>query len=349
MSHTETAKEISHHIVFLEAANAPPPKFAFPHTHRRYPSTQPHEIPERIKDATIVILGGFAPITPEHLEHAPLLQCVAITATGFDWLDRQAFAERGITVVNCPQNNVDAVGEHFLALYFAARRKIVEVHNAVTAAERYWVKEGSLTPRWKQGAPLSCQQEVLGIIGYGSLGRKVESLARGVGFGEILIAERKGESNVRDGRIHFEHLLKAATNIAVCCPREPGTLGLISAPEFEMMKPESLLLNISRGGIVCESALATALKQGTIFGAATDVLETEPGSVGTTPLIPDAANGEEPVPNLTITSHIAWFSQKTIENLDHMLRLGIEGFVKDTLLEQASRATVIVHKGEVFK
>ncbi|EEU37353.1 uncharacterized protein NECHADRAFT_8252, partial [Fusarium vanettenii 77-13-4] len=236
-----------HHIVFLEAANAPLPQFAFPHTCRRYPSTQPHEIPERIKDATIAILGGFAPITPEHLQHAPQLQCVALTATGFDWLDRQAFAERGITVVNCPQNNVDAVGEHFLALYFAARRKIVEVHNAVTAPERYWVKEGSLTPRWKQGAPLSCQQEVLGIIGYGSL---------------VLIAERKGENNVRDGRIHFEHLLKTATTIVICCPREPGTLGLISAPEFELMKPEALLLNISRGGIVCESTLATALKQG---------------------------------------------------------------------------------------
>ncbi|RSL40594.1 hypothetical protein CEP54_016077 [Fusarium duplospermum] len=327
MSQPSTATETPHHIVFLEAANAPLPKFAFPHTYRRHPSTQPHEIPERVKDATIVILEGFAPITPEHLEHAPKLQCVAITATGIDWLDRQAFAER----------------------YRGRQLKIVEVHNAITAPERYWVKEGSLTPRWRQGAPLSCQQEVLGIIGYGSLGRKVESLARGVGIGNILIAERKGESTVCDGRVHFEHLLKTATTIVVCCPKQPGTLGLISAPVFEMMKPEALLLNVSRGGIVCESALATVLKQGTIFGAATDVFETEPGGIGTTPLIPDVANEEETVPNLTMTSHITWFSQKTIENPDCMLRLGIEGFVKETLQKEASRATLIVHKEEILK
>ncbi|POR38323.1 Glycerate dehydrogenase [Tolypocladium paradoxum] len=337
-----------HHVVFLEAANAPCVDFAFPHTYHRHTHTQAHEVAERIKDATIVVVG-VTPVTAEHLDQAPYLQCLAITATGFEWLDRGAFAERGITVVNCPQNNVEAVGEHFLALYFSARKKTVEVHNAVTGPDRQWIQEGSLTPRWKQGPPLSCRQETLGIIGYGALGRQIEVLATGVGFSRVLIAERKGQNKIRGGRVLFEELIRDATTIVVCCPKEPSTLGLISEPELLMMKQEALLLNLSRGGIVCERALAAALKEGRIFGAATDVLETEPGGIGTTPLIPDVANGEEGIPNLTITSHVAWFSQQTMENLGRFLKLGIEGCVMDSLSEPSSRGTVIIHKGEVWR
>ena len=338
-----------HHVVVLEAANCPPVPFSFAHTVHRHDYTQPHEIIPRIQHATIVVVG-VAPITPAHLDHAPSLQCLAITATGCEWLDRDAFAARGVTVVNCPQNNVEAVGEHFLALYFAARRKIVEVHGAVTGDGREWLRKGTLTSRWAQGPPLSCRQETLGIIGHGALGRYIEGLARGLGFGRILIAERKGhEGETREGRVSFEELIREATTIAVCCPREPSTLGLISEPELLAMKPEALLVNMSRGGIVCERALAEALKTGRIFGAATDVLETEPGGVGTTPLIPDVANGEAPVPNLTITGHMAWFSQQTIENLVRMLKLGIEGFVNGTLLESSSRGTAIVHGGQVLR
>ncbi|KAH8738299.1 D-isomer specific 2-hydroxyacid dehydrogenase [Ilyonectria robusta] len=348
MSQFETPTETKHHVVFLEAANAPFPTFSFPHTSRRHAHTQPHEVAARIKDATILVVGVIA-ITAEHLGQAPLLQCMAITATGCEWLDRAAFAKRGITVVNCPQSNVEAVGEHFLALYFSARKKVVQVHNAITGPDRQWVQDGSLVPLWKQGPPLSCQQETLGIIGYGALGRNIESLAKSVGFGRVLIGERKGESKARDGRVSFEDVIRLATTIVVCCPKEPETLGLISELEFNAMKREALLLNLSRGGVVCEQALATALKKGQIFGAATDVLETEPGGVGTTPLMPDIANGEEPVPNLTISSHLAWFSQKTVENLDRLLKLGIEGFVLDTLLDPSSKPTVMVHKGEIFR
>ncbi|KAL6850717.1 hypothetical protein ACO1O0_007842 [Amphichorda felina] len=337
-----------HHVVFLEAANAPHVAFSFPHTCHRHAYTQPHEILPRIRDATIVVTG-VTPITPEHLAQLPSLQCLAMTSTGCDWLDREAFATAGVTVLNCPQNNVEAVGEHFLALYFAARRKVVEVHGAITGAQRGWIREGSLTPRWGQGPPLSCRQETLGIIGHGALGRHVEGLARALGFSRVLVAERKGAGEIREGRVSFEELIRQATTIAVCCPKEASTIGLISEPEFEMMRPDALLVNISRGGVVCEQALATALKEGKIFGAATDVLETEPGGVGTTPLIPDVANGEAEVPNLTITSHLAWFSQRTLENLQHMLRLGIEGFVNGTLLEPSSKGTAIVHGGQILR
>lgn len=339
---------MEHNIVFLEDSNVPPLDLDFPYTCQRYPHTSPHEVIERIREATIVVTGVTA-ITVEHLSQAKYLQCIAITATGFEWLDRQAFAERGITVVNCPQSNVDAVGEHFLALYFAARRKIVEVHNAVTGPGRLWIQEGSLAPRWRQGPPLSCQQEILGIIGYGAVGRKIEDLARGVGMSKILISERKGETQIREGRLAYEEVIKTATTIVLCCAKEPGTINMVAEPDFRSMKPTAVLINLSRGGIVCEQALLAALKEGTISGAAMDVLETEPGGIGTTPLIPDTERGEECVPNLTLSSHIAWFSEKTVENLARLLKLGIEGHVLGTLMNEHSKATAIVYKGKSWR
>ncbi|KAE9568107.1 hypothetical protein CGMCC3_g15806 [Colletotrichum fructicola] len=339
---------MKHHVVCLDAAEATFPDFDFPHTRSLYERTQPHEVAERIKDATIVVTS-VVPITPDDLAHACHLQCVAIAATGFEWLDRAAFVERRITVFNCPQSNVEAVGEHFLTLYFSARRKVVEVHAAIMSPEKDWIREGSLTPRWTQGPPLSCEQEVLGIIGYGALGKRIETLARALGFGKVLIADRKGESKPREGRASFDDLIKRATTIVVCCPKDPETMSLISDSEFHSMRKEALLVNLARGGVVDEQALATALKEERIFGAAVDVFETEPGGVGTTPLIPDIANGETAVPNLTLSSHVAWFSQKTIKNLQDMLKLGVESFVEENIDEDRCKRLLVIQKGEVRK
>ncbi|KAJ0423043.1 D-isomer specific 2-hydroxyacid dehydrogenase [Aspergillus carlsbadensis] len=318
-----------HHIVFLEAACAPSPQFTFPHTCERFDTTSPDQVPTRIANATIK------------------LQCVALTATGVTWLDRRLFAERGITVVNCPQANVDAVAEHSVALYFAVRRKIVEQHLAVTGPENAWIRDGQLTARWVHGPPLGCRQEVLGIIGYGALGRRIEQLARGLGFGKVLAAEHKGEA-AREGRVLFEDVLRTATTIVLCCPKDDSTVGLISQDELSMMRPEVILVNVARGAIVCERALADALRQHRIAGAATDVLVCEPGGISTSPLIPDVENGEAAVPNLTITSHLAWFSAQTMENLCRMLKGSIEGFVMGNLLS-ASPDTVVVHEGVIHR
>lgn len=337
-----------HHVVYLEAGSLPPRELRFPHTKTAHAQTLPHQVAERIKDATIVITA-VVPITKEDLSYAPLLECVSITATGCEWLDREAFASRGVTVVNCPQSNVEAVGEHFLALYFSSRKKIVEIHGAVTGPGREWVKNRGLMSLWKQGPPLSCREETLGIIGYGGLGSNIKRLATAVGFGEVIIAERKGASTAREGRVLFEDMIKRATTIVVCCPKDASTTGLISEPEFSMMKPEALLINISKGGVVCERALAQALRDEIIFGAATDVLETEPGGRGTTPLIPDSDDPSQTIPNLTITSHLAWFSQTTIDNLYRMLKEGVEGFVAGSILDDQTKRLVVTHQGQIFK
>ena len=290
-----------HHIVVLEGIHAVMPPFDFPHTIDVHQRTTPSQVSERIKDATIVI-GCVIPVTPKDMDNAPHLGILAVMAVGIQWVDKQDCARRGVSVTKCTAGNVDAVTEHFLGLYFAARKKTVQVHNVVTTTND-WLEKVSLTKLWPSGPPMGARQETLGIMGYGTLGTRIAHLAKAVGFGEVLISERKGAGTIRPGRVSFEETLKRSTVIGICLPKDQDTINMIGEKEFKMMKKEALIINVARGGIVNEHALARALKEGWIAGAATDVLETEPAGLGTSPLIPDVAKGEEEVPNLTICEY----------------------------------------------
>ena len=290
-----------HHIVVLEGIHAAMPPFDFPHTIDVYQRTSQSEVPERIKDATIVI-ACVCHVGPKEMVAAPYLGILAVMAVGIQWVDKKDCARRGVTVTKCPAGNVDAVTEHFLGLYFAARKRVVQVHNTVTRTSD-WVEKGSLTKLWPSGPPLGARQETLGILGYGTLGTRLESLAKAVGFKEVLISERKNATTVRPGRTSFEDTLKRATVLGICLPKEHDTIDLIGEEELKMMRKEALIINVARGGIVNEHALVKALREGWIAGAATDVVETEPAGPGTSPLTPDVAKDEEEVPNLTICEY----------------------------------------------
>jgi lactate dehydrogenase-like 2-hydroxyacid dehydrogenase len=125
-------------------------------------------------------------------------------------------------------------------------------------------------------------------------------------------------------RVPFEEVLRTATVLVICCPRDASTIDLIAEEELRSMRKEAVVVNVARGGIINETALAKALTQGWIAAAATDVLEREPGGRGTTPLLP--LEGE--VPNLTITPHVAWFAAQTMKNLRTMLKEGLEAWVE---------------------
>jgi len=142
----------------------------------------------------------------------------------------------------------------------------------------------------------------------------------------IIIAARKGDSTAKPGRLPFEEALSRATVAIVSCPRNPDTMNLFSTPEFKQMRPEAVLLNVSRGGIVDETALLDALRNGQIAGAATDVFAKEPalgGERADSVLLGPEAHGL----NLTVSPHVAWFGEKTLQNYQRMLKENIEGWV----------------------
>ncbi|KKY16194.1 putative glycerate dehydrogenase [Phaeomoniella chlamydospora] len=308
-----------HHVVCLQDAFCPVPTFDFPHKYTRYLLTGPSLIGERLQDATIGITT-IVPITAADLDRCPKLQAVIVWATGYGWVEKAEFQKRGIVVMNTPQTNVESVSEHTIALYFAARRKVVELHAAAMYTNE-WVENGGMLARFKRGPPRSASMETMVIFGYGSLGKRIEGLAKALGM-KVLIADRKGVKEPRAGRIAFEEGLEVATVVVVVVPREKDTIDMIDEKELRTMNEDAILINVARGGIINEKALVVALKEGWIAGAATDVLEQEPSAPGQSPLLDDK------IPNLTVSPHVAWYSEQTILNLQEMLKKTVESFVK---------------------
>jgi lactate dehydrogenase-like 2-hydroxyacid dehydrogenase len=167
-----------HKIVALEGLHNPIPEFDLPEPHISsltvHWNTSPSELLERIKDATVIITTTVK-LNADTLSHeiTPKLQLVAVMASGTDHVDLEACRKRGIRVCNTPHAPTDAVSDHAIGLYFAARRKTVLMHELTVAEPSEWKAKGSVAAYMKDSngdAPLSCQDEVCGIIGYGAIG-----------------------------------------------------------------------------------------------------------------------------------------------------------------------------------
>lgn len=158
-------------------------------------------------------------------------------------------------------------------------------------------------------------------------------LGRALGM-QVIIASRKAPStpvsgdmlpppNADDGRIPFDQVLRQATVVVLSLPRTTETLNLVSTDELAKMHPYAVLINIARGGIVDEAAVVQALKQGQFAGYATDVFAVEPADGATdSPLLSDDTKDL----NITLSPHLAWFSQRTMNNLGDMLKETVESW-----------------------
>lgn len=167
-----------HQIIALESQHQPLPKdgFDFPNTLTAYPRTSTlEELYARIHHATIIIATTVKlDAAALHPDVTPKLQLIAVSATGTDHVDLQTAKSRGIRVINCPSANLDSVSEHAISLYFAARRRTVLLHAKVREQPSEWKREGSINKymRLPDGnPPLTCKEEVLGVVGYGGLGK----------------------------------------------------------------------------------------------------------------------------------------------------------------------------------
>lgn len=155
-----------HKIVAVDGWVKPPP-FSFEHEAVQYQSTTLDELPERMRDATIVITSATR-ISRVGIENAPNLQLVACNGTGTDHVDKGAIRDRGISLCHVPAQNTDSVSEHAFALYFAIRRHIVDMHN-IAMDGKTWVADNALALRLGK-PPRTNAEETLVVIGYGALG-----------------------------------------------------------------------------------------------------------------------------------------------------------------------------------
>ncbi|KAF2683789.1 glycerate dehydrogenase [Lentithecium fluviatile CBS 122367] len=333
-----------HEIVALERIHQPlPTTFTFPasttYTLTSHDTTPTRELLHaRIRNATIIIVTTIK-LDAETLsaDVTPALRLVAVMATGTDPVDLEACQKRGIRVTNAPAANLDAVSEHAISLYFAARRQTVLMDGLTREVPSKWKRDGSLNRymRFADGQPpLTCKDETMGVVGYGQLGKSIAGLGSALGM-EVLIAARKTvtvpssddvlpTTKPEEGRVPFDEVLRRSTVIVLAIPRNPQTLRLLSTPEFAQMSPYAVLVNIARGGIVDEAAVVQALKDGQIAGYATDVFEQEPAEgAEDSPLLSEEAKRL----NITVTPHLAWFSQRTLSNLGRILGNTVEAWV----------------------
>ena len=309
---------VVHRIAFLDrgvfkVAFRPP---AFAHEWRDYPHTSAEEVGERLQEATIAITDGV-PISAETIAGAPDLQLIAVAATGYNHIDLDACRERGITVCNIRDWSI-SVPEHVFALILALRRQLALYTGAVRAGA--W-QQSPAYAHVLEPIPRTLAGSTLGLIGHGAVGKNVARIARGFGM-DIIIAERRGVMP-REGRVALDEVIAHSDVLVVMCPLTEETRGLIGAQELARMKPDAILINCARGGIVDEAALVDALERGVIAGAGVDIVSEEPPAGGNVLL--DAS-----LPNLIVTPHVAWVSAESQSILATQLIDNLEAFVAGT-------------------
>ena len=293
----------------------------FPHEWVEHDETSPADVVSLLADADVAIVNKF-PLRASELSQLPKLKLIAVAATGVDNIDLNYCREHGIGVCNTRNYAGHSLPEHVLTLMLALRRNLTSYREDVQQGKWQQVKQFCLL-----NAPIhDLHGTTLGIIGYGFLGQAVGQLARAIGM-RLLVAERKRQQSLREGRTAFVDVLERSDVLTLHCPLTDETLHLISEPELRTMKREALLINAARGGLVNESDLLKALRGGWIAGAAVDVLSKEPPSDGNVLL--DAA-----LPNLIVTPHIAWASFEAMQTLADQLVDNLEAFVRGEKLNR---------------
>ena len=305
-------------IVFLDRntlrAEIRPPAFA--HEWREYGATRAEEVVERLEGASIAVVNKVE-IREAQLARLPALRLIAVAATGTDNIDLKSCSERGVAVSNVRGYATDTLPEHVFMLALALRRNLVSYQRDLRGGSWQRAEGFALLTH-----PIrDLHGSTLGIIGYGALGRAVESLARAFRMHTLIAEHKDAGQRARAGRTPFAEVLSQSDIITLHTPLNAETRHLIGAAELALMKPSALLINCARGGVVDEDALIEALRAGRIAGAGVDVLSREPPREGNALL-------ELDLPNLIVTPHVAWASLAAMQTLADQLIDNIEAFVR---------------------
>jgi glycerate dehydrogenase len=278
-----------------------------------FPTTPDSAVAARIAAADIV-LANKAMLSRERLAGARNLRLIALAATGTDNVDLAAAKERGIAVCNVRAYCTSSVVQHAWSMILSLTQHLPEY--ARLATDGSWVAEEAravLAHPIRELAGLT-----LGIVGWGTLGRGVASVAEAFGLGTV-VCNRPG-APPEPGRLALEELLAKADIVSLHCPLTPATRGLIGARELALMKPSALLINTARGALVDTHALAAALRGRRLGGAGIDVLPQEPPVDGD-PLLDGA------IANLIVTPHVAWAAREARQRCLDEIAANIRDFL----------------------
>lgn len=281
-----------------------------------YDRTAAEDILARSRDAEVLITNK-TPLRAETLARLPKLRCIGILATGYDVVDVAEAGRRGIPVMNVVNYGAEAVAQHAMALLLELCRR-PGLHDAS-------VRQGG----WAQ-CPDFCywltpQVELpgltMGIVGFGNIGRRVGALAHAFGMKVVAASARQSGAELAERAaaqdpgypvtcMDLEELYAASDVVSLHCPLSDATRKMINPHTINLMKPGAFLLNLARGPLLDEEAVAAALTSGRLGGLGADVVSVEP------------IQGDNPLlraPNTIITPHIAWAGVTARRNITELM------------------------------
>jgi len=243
------------------------------------------------------VIAGSEPYSPRVLAANPQMRVIARSGVGYDAVDLDAATKCGAAVCIAPGTNQGSVAEHTFALMLAFTRRVIPRHSTLAAGK--WTRLMSLPIRGK----------TLGLAGLGRIGKAVAT--RALAF-EMKVIAYDPMPDAAFAAAHgielvpFDRLLTESDFLSLHLPLMPSTKHIINRDTIARMKPDAVLVNTSRGGLVCEADLIPALREGKIAGAALDVFEEEP-----TP----ADNPLRFLPNVVLTPHNAGVDVQSLEDM----------------------------------
>ena len=278
----------------------------------QYPRTVPNELLERIQGAEALLTNKVI-ISAETMDEVPSLKYIGILATGTNVVDLEAAASRGITVTNIPAYSTPFVAQHSFALILNIFNKVAQHSESAKASAWADCQDFSYT----HGVLNELQGKTLGIIGLGSIGKKVAEIAKAFGMNIVALkSARPAKDSVQ--RLEHDPFFAQSDIISLHCPLSPESQEIINSKSIALMKSSAVIINTGRGPLINEADLAQALNEGKIAAAGLDVLSSEP---------PAADNPLLSAKNCFITPHIAWAAQECRERLIQIAADNIKAFL----------------------
>ena len=274
--------------------------------------TEPTQVADRVKDADMVICNKTL-LNRDNLKEAKNLKYIGLFATGYNNIDLEYTNEKGITVCNAPGYSTEAVAQHTFAFILSILNRVGEYNETVKQGD--WIKSRTFS---YFPLPLSeLSQKTIGIVGYGSIGKRVGDIAKAFNM-KVLVHNRSKIQDETVLQVTFDELLAKSDIVTLHCPLNKDSENIMNEEAFNKMKDGAVFVNTARGGMVDEIALRKALTSGKILGAGVDVLRSEPMDKDC-PLFN--------APNCYITPHIAWAGVETRTRLLKLVTDNIQAFL----------------------
>lgn len=266
-----------------------------------YGETPSDQVVERLKNAQAVILNRIV-LGREEFSQLPELRYIGTLATGYNTIDTQAAREFGITVCNVPHYCETAVAQHALSLLLCLCNKVQRSSDLTKSG--CW--DQAVEESHRSLLPVELSGKNLGLVGFGSTGRRMAGLGLALGMNVLLYSRTQKPAPDGCRWVDLETLFRESDVLSLHCPLTEETRKLVNKERLALMKPKAFLINTARGAVVDEKALAQALNEGRLAGAGIDVFTQEPPAPDH-PLLT--------AQNCILTPHVAWATREARERL----------------------------------